>query len=266
MDAAAGKEAWRSNASGPIRGAPTVADGRVYVITVDNQLEVYATDDGRRLWTHSGTPEIAGLFGGASCAVEGDVVVVPYSSGEIFALRVENGRPLWNENLAATRRIDALSTLADIRGHPVIDRGRVYAISHSGRLVAIDLRTGERAWEQEIGGSDTPWVAGDFVYVLANEAQLFCLTRRDGRVRWATELPRYENPKRKKGLIQWSGPVLGSDRLIVVGSDGEAVSVSPYTGEPLGRIELSDNVYIPPIIAGETLYVLTDDGELAAYR
>jgi outer membrane protein assembly factor BamB len=266
LDAATGKEIWRTNTSAPVRGAPTVADGRVYAITVDNELEVFATDDGRKLWNHSGTPELAGLYGGASPAIDGDVVVAPYSSAELFALRVENGRPLWNENLAATRRIDALSTLADIRGMPVIDRGRVYAISHSGRMVAVDLRTGERVWEQDIGGTDTPWVAGDFIYVLTNDAQLFCLTRRDGRVRWATELPRYEKPEKKKGPLQWTGPVLGGDRLIVVGSDGEALSISPYTGQPLGRIELPDNVFVPPIIAGDTLYVLTDDADLIAYR
>lgn len=266
VDAATGKELWRQSVVAPVRSPPTVADGRVFAVTVDNQLEVLAAADGRKLWTHTGTPETAGLVGGASPAVEGDVVVVAYSSGEIFALRVENGRQLWSDNLAATRRTDALSALADIRGRPVIDRGRVFAISHSGRMVAIDLRTGERSWEQDIGGTETPWVAGDFVYVISNEGELICLTRLDGRIRWVQELPRYEDPKKKSGPMVWSGPVLGGDRLIVVASNGEAMTYSPYTGEALGRVVLPDGTFVTPILADRTLYVLTDDANLIAIR
>jgi outer membrane protein assembly factor BamB len=266
LDPETGKEIWRHPVGAPVRGAPTVADGRVFVVTVENTAEAIAADDGRRLWTHTGTAENAGLLGSASPAVEGDVVVVPYMSGELFALRVENGRPLWSDNLAAARRIDAVSGMADIRGLPVIDRGRVYAISHSGRLAAIDLRTGDRIWEQEIGGTNMPWVAGDFVYVLGNNGDLICLTRRDGRIRWIHELPRYENVERKRGPLLWTGPVLAGDRLIVLASNGVAETVSPYTGEAIGRVEMPDGSYIAPIVAAKTLYVLTNDADLIAMR
>jgi outer membrane protein assembly factor BamB len=266
LDAADGRLIWRQSVVAPLRSPPTVADGRVFAVTIDNQLEVLAADDGRRLWNHTATPEPAGLVGGGSPAVEGEVVVVPYSSGELVALKVQNGRVLWSDNLAAARRTDALSALADIRGRPVIDRGRVFAVSHSGRMVAIDLRTGERVWDQEIGGSDMPWVAGDFIYVLTNEAELVCLTRADGRIRWVSELPRYEDLEKKRDPLRWSGPLLAGDRLIAVASNGEALSYSPYTGAPLGRIELPEGAYLTPIVAGETLYVLTDDAELVALR
>jgi outer membrane protein assembly factor BamB len=266
LEAATGKEIWHQQVAAPMRGPPTVSDNRLFAITVENRLEVLSTEDGHRLWTHSGLPETAGLVGAASPAVEGDIVVVPYSSGEIFALRVENGRPLWSDNLATARPLGALSTLADIRGRPVIDRGRVFALSHSGRMVAIDLRTGERVWEQEIGGTHGPWVVGDYVYVLGNDVDVFCLMREDGRVRWVHELPRFEDEKKKKDPIRWSGPILAGDRLIVVSSNGDGYSLSPYDGKQLGQISFSDPVFIEPVVAGDTLYVLTDEADLVALR
>ncbi|HMD65478.1 MAG TPA: PQQ-binding-like beta-propeller repeat protein [Stellaceae bacterium] len=266
LDPADGKVIWRSGVGAPVRSAPTVSDGRVFVVTVENELVALATDDGRRLWVHNAIPETASLLGSASPAVQGEVVVAAYSSGEIYALTVETGRPLWSDNLAAARSVDAVSTLADIRGWPVIDRGRVFAASHSGRMVAIDLRSGERAWEQDLGSTQSLWVAGDYVYILANDNNLICLTRNDGKVRWIRQLPSYQDEKKKKDPIVWAGPVLGSDRLIVVSSDGEAVSVSPYTGEPLGREEMSAGGYFAPVIADNSLYALTDDAELSAYR
>jgi outer membrane protein assembly factor BamB len=266
LDAATGKEIWRVDVPAPIHSAPTVAAERVFVVTVENELNVLAAQDGRKLWTHNGLPETAGLTGGAAPAVAGDVVVVPYSSGEIYALRIENGRPLWSDSLAASQPIGALSSLADIRGAPVIDRDRVLAISHSGLMVSIDLRTGDRIWEQDIGGVHAPWVAGDFIYVLSADNELLCLTRADGRVRWARGLPQWDNPEKKKDPIFWSGPVLAGDRLIVISSEGEAISISPFTGDALGRTEFPDGVFINPVVADKTLYVMTDEADLIAMR
>ena len=266
LDPANGKDIWRKDVAAPVYAAPTVADGRVFVVTVENELVVLAADDGRRLWSHNGLPETAGLLGGASPAVAGEVVVVAYSSGELYALAVQNGRALWSDNLAGTRGTDAVSSMADIRGRPVIDRDRVFAVSHSGRTQAIDLRTGERVWGQQIGSMHGPWVAGDYVYLLSNDNELICLTRNEGKIRWVLQLPSYENEKKKADPIMWAGPMLAGNRLIALSSNGQALSVSPYTGKPLGRIEIASGSYLEPVIADGTLYILSDDGTLAAYR
>jgi len=148
----------------------------------------------------------------------------------------------------------------------VIDQGLAFAISHSGRMAAIDIRTGTRAWEQGIGGVDMPWVAGEFVYVLTNENQVVCLTRRGGRIRWVRDLPQFEDADDKDDPIKWTGPVLAGDRLLISGSHGEAWSLSPYTGKVLGRLDLSSAAYLPPVVAGGTVYFLTEDGDLIAMR
>ncbi|MGH7094841.1 MAG: PQQ-binding-like beta-propeller repeat protein [Stellaceae bacterium] len=266
LDPANGRQIWRKSIGAPVHAQPTVSDGRVFAITVENEMFVLAAEDGRQLWTHNGIPETAGLLGGAAPAVQGEIVIVPYNSGELYALRVENGRSLWSDSLAASRTFDPVSGLADIRGRPVIDRDRVFAIGHSGRMVSIDLRRGDRVWERDIASSHGPWVAGDYVYVLANDNKLACLTRKDGKVRWARQLPRYEDEKKRDDPIIWSGPVLGGNRLIVLSSTGDALAVSPYTGQPLGRIEISTGAYIEPMIAEDALYLLTDDANLSAYR
>jgi outer membrane protein assembly factor BamB len=266
LDPTDGRVIWKTTVPAPVRSGPTVSDGRVFVVTVENELVVLAADNGRRLWNHNAIPETASLLGNASPAVEGEVVVAAYSSGELYALTVENGRPLWSDNFSNTRSVNAVSSLADIRGRPVLDRGRVFAASHSGRIAAIDLRSGDRAWEQELGSTHSPWVAGDYLYLLSNDNELVCLTRNEGKIRWVRRLPSYQNEKKKRDPMTWAGPVLGSDRLIVLSSAGDAISVSPYTGEPLGRESLSAGGYMSPVIADNTLYVLTDNANLSAYR
>jgi outer membrane protein assembly factor BamB len=266
LDATSGAELWRASTPGPMRAPPTVSGGRVFVITLDNQLFALAADDGRRLWSYAAIAEDAGLLGGAAPAVAGDNVVAAFSSGEIIAFRAETGRLLWGDSLAGVARGDAIATLADIRGMPVIDRNVVVAVSNSGTLAAIDLTRGGRLWTANVGSAQTPWVAGDFIYVLTNDAELICLTRQDGRVRWVQGLPQFEDPQDKEKPLYWSGPILVGDRLIITNSAGDAVSASPYTGQLLGRIQLPGRSHLPPVVAGDTVYFLSDDAVLTALR
>ena len=266
LEARTGKVIWRKTMNAPMRAAPTVRGGRLFTVTLNNQLVVLNTKDGSQLWTHSGLPETASMLGGASPAVDRGIVVVPYTSGQLVALRVDNGRVLWEESLAAVRRTEVVSTLADIRGRPVIDRGRVIAMSHGGQIVSIDMRTGKRNWDRNIGGLESPWVAGDYIFALTNEAEIISISREDGRIYWVRGLPRYEDPEDREDPIIWTGPILASDRLIVAGSNGEALAISPYNGNLLGMVEMPDSVSIPPVVSNGSVYFLTDDAELVAYQ
>ena len=144
LDARSGRDVWRTKIDAPVRSAPTVNGGRVFMTTVDNQVFALSTKDGQRLWNYSGVSSQTILLGGGSPAVDGGVVIAPFTNGEIAALRVDNGAVLWSDSVIAVRRTEAAASLTDIRGRPVIDRGRVYAVGHSGILVSIDLRTGRR--------------------------------------------------------------------------------------------------------------------------
>ena len=266
LDAKTGKEIWKANLSVPISDAPVVNGGRVFAITQENHLYALAAADGRVLWDHTGIVESAGIISGTSPAVAGELIVAPYSSGELFALRVDNGRAAWNDALSRTGTTTPMTAINDIAGRPVIDRGLVFAISHSGRMAAIDVRTGERVWTINIGGTQTPWVAGDFIFVVSIDAKLICLARKDGRIKWLTQLAQYEDPDGKNSPIYWAGPVLVSDRLLLLSSNGHAVSVSPYTGKIMGQVEIPDGAFITPVVAGGMVYLLTNGAQLVALK
>ncbi|MCX7355480.1 MAG: PQQ-binding-like beta-propeller repeat protein [Alphaproteobacteria bacterium] len=266
LNAQTGDIIWRQSVTAPVRSGPTVSASRIFAVSVDNQLHALDARDGAKLWSNAGIAEVAALLGGSSPAVEGSTVVAPYTSGELVALRIDNGRQSWTDTLTAVRRADAVSALADIRGLPVIDRGRVYAISNSGRMAAIDIRSGSRIWDISVPSVQTPWVAGEFVFVLTTQDEIACISRRDGRIRWVMQLPSWADEKKQEGKVFWVGPVLASDRLIVAGSHGKILTVSPYDGKILGQVDVDEPIRIPPIVAEGVLYVLTDEGNLIAFK
>lgn len=257
---------WWKNIGVPIRGSPIVADSRVFVLSIDNTLHVLNHRDGTILWKHQGIEENAGLLGTASVAVSKDLVVVPYSSGELFAMRVENGRVAWSDSLVYQGRLGAYTQLSDIDASPVIVENTVYAGSNSGRLVAIDLRTGSPLWEQEIASSTTPWIAGNYLFIVTTGNELICLNRINGKIHWIATLPKFSDPEDRKDMIIWTRPTLVGDRLLVANNFGEVRALSPYSGKTLGNISVKDGIRVSPIVARGTVYVLTTKADIIALR
>lgn len=266
LDATNGSEVWRTETLVPFHGSPTIVDGRVFVSSDDNELLAIEASSGTVLWTYQGIVETARIITSPSPAVLGDIVVAPFASGELVALRVQNGSPVWSDSLTRSGGLNALSEINDVAGSPVIIDNTVYAMSHSGVLVAISLRTGERLWSQPAGGLHTPWVAGDFIFVVTSEAEVVSFNRHTGAVHWIRQLALFEDPEKRKNRIAWSGPVLASGRIFAASSSGEGVVINAYDGEITRTVDLRDGVFIPPVIANETIYVLTDSARLLALR
>jgi outer membrane protein assembly factor BamB len=266
LDVESGAEVWRVQLPTPLRAAPAVEGGRLFVTSQDGQLTALNADTGAQLWQATATVEPAAILGPGAPSVALDTVVAGFASGELFALRVENGRTAWQDQLSRTGRTTALGALSGIAASPVIDRGRVFAISHGGRMVALELATGQRIWEREFAGVNTPWPVGDWVFAVTVEAELVALTRADGKIRWVADLGRWRDAEDKKGAIEWFGPVLAGNRLLLVSSRGRLASVDPQSGTVVSSRELGEAAYLPPVVANGVLYILTDDGTVTAYR
>jgi outer membrane protein assembly factor BamB len=266
LDGGNGGLVWRRQLTAPPRSAVTYASDRIYVTTLDNQTQVINAEDGTTVWSHAGLPQSEGVLGQATPAVDPTITVIPYSSGEIFALRLETGRTAWQDNLVSIRHTNALWSLTDISTPPVIDHGIVYSVSQGGRFVAIDERSGARVWQHEVGSSNMPWVAGDYVYLLDNTNELVCIQRDKGGIRWISQLQTHEDMEKRKHPVYWQGPVLAGGRLILTNSLGQIVEASPQDGRVLTTTAASDIVDVPPVVADGTLYILANDGTLTAYK
>jgi len=268
LDAKTGQQNYRKGFAAPARSAPTVAEGRIFFSCIDDRLLAMATDDGRQLWAYQGRTAQTAMLGQPAPGYADGLVVAGFGSGDLVALRAESGSAAWSDSLGAARGRTAVADLSAVRGLPVISNNRVFVMGVGGQTVGIDLRTGRRLWEREVGGTESPWVAGEWLFVVTAEQQIAAMNAQDGRIAWVTDLPRWDNEEKSKDPIYWFGPILAGDRLIVAssGGDPEALSVSPYTGKVLGRKSLPGNASLAPIVAGGTMFQVTDDGSLIAFR
>ena len=265
LDAATGKVLWRKRTESPIHSAPTVLDGRVYATDVLDQLFTYNAADGAPGWTYQALEEPARMLVASSVAVNGDVAVAPFASGELTALNTANGSELWSYVLSLTNRNNALSEIRDIAGRPLIYKGDVLAGSHSGVFAAVDLRSGQPRWSLPIATIDTPWPAGDVIYVTDQEGRVICASREAGQVYWIADLNKGKKPKQ---VAAWSGPVLASNQLVVVSNRGELKALDPKTGLVKRTINLrvKQGATLSPTPAEGMLFLATASGDLVALR
>ncbi|NNC36528.1 MAG: PQQ-binding-like beta-propeller repeat protein [Hyphomonadaceae bacterium] len=266
LDAASGSEIWRTRTRTPLHSAPAVDNGRLFAVSDDNELFAFDADSGAVLWTYQAIIETARMLTAPSPAIIEDVVIAPFSSGEIVALRVQNGSVLWQDSLDSSGNLTPLAALNDIGSGPVVADGYVFASAQSGSLGAFDLRTGQRVWSQPAGSLGFPLVIGDFIYTVTTEGQVACLSKTDGTVIWLTQLQVFKKEKKRKKRIAWAGPIMAGERLLMMGSNGQAIEVNPYDGSIIRTFKLSDEVYVPPIVANGTVYYITDDAKLVALR
>ncbi len=253
-----GGVAWTAEMGAPARSAPTVANGRAYIVTADNVLHALDVSDGSSLWTFRGTGEQAGVLGNASPAVVGNRVIVPYSSGEIIAFDVESGDPQWYDALTGASRFTTVSGLNDVVAKPVVYDGVVYAVSVSGRMIAVNAQSGERLWAQNVASSHTPAVAGNSIFVATMSGEVVAFNRSNGRVRWRQSLASEE------GSVDVAGPLLAGGQLWVGTSDGRVVTLNPSDGSVVSTQSIGNPVYIGPIAAGGRIFVLDNGGSLTA--
>jgi outer membrane protein assembly factor BamB len=272
LDAETGAVGWTTATSSPIHSAPNISGGRVFAITIDNELLSFDTATGAAGWTYQALIEPARILRASSPAISGDTLVAGFGSGELIALLAVNGNELWNEGLSRANRTNALSEIRDIAGRPVIYRGDVFAASHSGAFTATDLRTGTERWNLPVAAITTPLPAGDVVYIVSKAGEVICVSRETGQVYWIRELNSMEDlsnrqiKRLQKRPILWSSPILASNRLILSNSRGAVIALNPKTGETLKELELGGPGLIGPIAVKGKVFVVTDEATLVAFR
>ncbi|MBC6444778.1 MAG: PQQ-binding-like beta-propeller repeat protein [Alphaproteobacteria bacterium GM202ARS2] len=267
LDADSGKTLWEIQLDSPIRAAPTIITDKVLVQTTDNQLIAIDPENGQRLWSHLGIVENIAILGSAHPAANKNVAVVAYSSGEIFSLKLSNGAEFWKDSLSNLNQRESALPMNDITAAPVISDNTTYIISYAGRMTALDLRSGSRLWERQLQGQQTPWLSGQYLFLVTEDNKLLCIDREDGKAVWIKQLPVWKDPSEKDERILWRGPIVSNGRVLVMSSYG-AIRRHNITNGALydERQVIYNPVLLPPIIADGILYILSGDGKITALR
>lgn len=259
-----GTKVWEQNLRAPLRIAPTVASGKVFVQNVNNRFFALDALNGEILWDYDIAMEHTTLVGGASAAYSPalDVAVTGFSNGEIQAFGATIGTPLWSDNLVSNRQAYSSTALHTVKASPVVEGETVYALGTADVLTAIDIRSGSRRWEKEIGGTQTPLLSGNTLYVVANTNDLVALDKSNGNILWATAL---DLGKKARDVTVYA-PIMLNNRLLVTLSDGRVMLFDAKNGKKINELNLKEELNSAPIVAQGYIFFTTRNAKIVAYK
>ena len=244
-----GKLQWKKEFKTPFRNYPVLANNSLYLLSSGNDLWVLETKTGKEKWHYKTTETQTLLQGMGSPAVSNDVLVVPFSTGEIIGFGATTGTLLWSQDLVGEKVFSALAQLSQMTASPVIENGIVYLVGHNGKTLAVNLKTGESLWQFPRGGQNTPLISGNALFFLDNQNHLLAINKKSGKLCWEADL---EN-------ILWKGPFLINNKLVLFSEEKTAIitpSDKKITFIEKG-IQGSD-----PIIIDDGIFFLGDNGSL----
>ncbi len=268
LDAKTGVIRWQKRLNATGSGAPLVNDGLLYLVAGDETGWAIDAKDGRIAWQVQGTPSVGNVLGAPAPVVASDLAVFAFGSGDISATFRRGGISRWNASVAGGRRGRAAAQIVDVTGGPMVSGDTIYIGNHSGRTVAFDSGSGERKWTADEGAVDTVWPAGNSLFQVSDRSQLIRLDAATGAVVWAQDLPGFvkDKPNRRGPIVAHYGPIMAGGRLVIASNDGYLRFFSPVDGTLVHRVEVPGGATTAPVVAGQTLYVVSAKGDLHAFR
>ncbi len=257
LDAADGSERWRINLGGEILATPVFAGDQVIVRSVDGTMRSLAVADGSETWvTEYDVPRLT-LRGNASPVIAGEFILVGFDNGKVAALNLRDGTSVWEISLTPPSGRTELERMVDVDATVWVVGGDVYISGFHGRTVSLALESGQILWSRDIDSYAGVGVDWNNVYVTDSDSIVIGMTRRSGTPAWRQEDLKFRT---------LTAPVPYGRSVVVGDFEGYLHWLDAETGALVARTRPGESIVSPPIVVGETLLVLSEDGKLSAYR
>ncbi len=250
---------WRKKTSSPLRSTPTLVENRVLSLTVDNRLLVLDANNGELIWSHEGIFNNTSIISEPKVAVEQNILVVPYSNGDYFALNFANGIELWRGSTVDIEQTKTSNTFNDIDASPVFINNSVIIASATGKIISVDKRNGSKNWTRDLSTNQTPLVNGNSIYVISNNKEIINLDTKNGKIRWITKI---DEELSKHYLNIWYSPILVNNKLFIVGGDKKFILLNPYNGKIEKIKSLPSLPASSPFVAKSKIYLNMRNGDI----
>ncbi|MBP5344286.1 MAG: PQQ-binding-like beta-propeller repeat protein [Alphaproteobacteria bacterium] len=251
-----GEIAWQKELAMPIRTTPTFNNRLLFVLSAKNVILALDKKTGKEVWRYQTTPSDTFLQGMAHPALSQNILIVPFTTGEVIAFDAASGMLIWSQTMIGNQ-LEDLYELPHILAAPVISGNTVYLAGNANLLGAYNLQTGQTKWTHNIGSVVTPVLSGNVLFVLSKNNHLLALEATTGRIFWDKEIP--HNKK-----TNWQELGL-TDNHLVLYSDDKELYIDSKSGEIQQELD-KKNIIAGPISTENTIFYLTNRAKLQSYQ
>lgn len=258
LDANSGERVWATPVRGEILSAPQ-SDGKVVVAqTYDGRLQGLDYDSGELLWTYDSNVPVLTVRGTSSPIINNNQVYAGFANGRVMGFDLQTGALMWEVRVAIPQGRSEIERIVDIDGTMEMAGSELFVVSYQGNVVAIDLQSGRKLWQQEASSFSGAAQGFSNVYVADEDGTLTAYMRNGQGVRWTQGALAYRKLSR---------PTPVSSYVAVGDFEGYVHVLSQVDGNFAGRVRAdSAGVRADMQSDGNVLYVYGNSGDLVAYE
>ncbi|WP_168794490.1 outer membrane protein assembly factor BamB [Paraburkholderia aromaticivorans] len=254
-----GKQLWTAKAPGEIISPPLVGNGLVVVRTVDGQIVAFNAQTGEQKWNYRNRAVPLNLRVSSGMTFAGDAAVLAgFPGGAFAAINVQTGDNYWQTPVSYPKGVTEVERINDVTGPPTLVGSETCAVTFQGQIGCFDANSGRALWEKAF--SSTSGLAQDERAVVAADdwSVVSAFDTNSGAPLW-------KNDKLKNRDL--SVPYILGHAAVLGDYQGYVHFLSRDDGTLVARVKTDGSpITAAPVLAGETLVVLTHDGDLYGYR
>lgn len=258
LDAGNGSVNWSTRLSGEVL-APPQSNGKVVIAqSYEGRVQALNFETGEKMWTFDSNVPVLTIRGTSTPILSSNTVYAGFATGRVLALDANTGAIAWEVRVAISQGRSEIERIVDVDGTMVLAGQELYAASYQGRLVAIDVASGRKLWQQEV--SSFAGVSQGFgnVYVTDEDGTVTAWLRNGQGERWS---------QTALGYRELSRPTPVSSYLAVADYEGIVHLLSQVDGTFVGRVKVDgDGARADMLSDGNMLYVYGNGGKLIAYQ
>ena len=258
LDANTGEQLWTMLLTGEILSPPQ-SNGKVVVVqTYNGKLQGLDFATGQLLWTYNSKVPVLTIRGTSVPIMENNRVYAGFANGRVMAFDAQTGSIVWDGRVAIPQGRSEIERIVDVDGTMELAGNELYAVSYQGSVVAIDVESGRKIWQQKASSFSGVSLGFGNVYAADEDGTLNAFMRNGEGVRWS---------QGALGYRQLSRPTPVGSYVTVGDFEGYLHVLSQVDGDFVGRVRVdSDGVRADMLSEDGILYVFANDGELVAYE
>ncbi len=297
VSVATGQRIWRQDIGGGFLAPAAIHAGGVYVGDVDGKFFAWNAQDGKPLWQF----EAGGTIDNAANIVPTNGrarVVFGSQDMNLYCLDAEHGEVVWKATLpdqircqppcaegftfvaGCDGKLHSLRVQSgqeggnyDLEGPtgctPAIQGSRLYVGTESGRLLALDWKSGQELWrfpaeEPADAFRSSAAVSGPYVVVGCRDRNIYCFHNKTGKVLWKFATRRYVDAS--PVIVRPAKDDL-AHAVVVVGSlDGRLYGLGLLDGATRWELDLGGGISASVAVVGTRIFAATEEGDLYCLR
>ncbi len=254
-----GEQLWKTKVSSEVLSVPVVAKGMVMVRTTDGVLVALDERTGGKRWSYELTVPALSIRGTSSPLIVEDNVISGYDNGKLIALRLQDGKNVWETSIAVPSGRSEVERLVDLDVDPIESQGIVYTASYQGGVSAVSELDGDVLWRKE----DVSSFAGlshdsRYLYVTDSKSHVWQLDQRNGASLWKQQDLHHR---------KLTAPLAYENYVVVGDFEGYVHWLSNTDGRQMGREQITDSpIDARPVVADGIVYIYAKNGKLAALK